>query len=137
MRDKVRIDKWLWSVRIFKTRTLATTAVRSGKVKVNEKIVKASYLLQAGETVVVGKNGFNFVFKVVELIQKRVGAAIAQTCYVDRTSPDELNKYNDWFIGKRGVEAREKGAGRPTKKERREIDDFKCGQLYDWDDWDE
>jgi ribosome-associated heat shock protein Hsp15 len=137
MPDKVRIDKWLWSVRIFKTRTLATTAVRSGKVKVNEKIVKASYLLQAGETVVVGKNGFNFVFKVVELIQKRVGAAIAQTCYVDRTSPDELNKYNDWFIGKRGVEAREKGAGRPTKKERREIDDFKGGQLYDWDDWDE
>ncbi|PSR14322.1 MAG: RNA-binding protein [Bacteroidetes bacterium] len=137
MPDKVRIDKWLWSVRIFKTRTLATTAVRSGKVKVNEKIVKASYLLQAGETVVVGKNGFNFVFKVIELIQKRVGAAVAQTCYVDRTSPDELNKYNDWFIGKRGVEAREKGAGRPTKKERREIDGFKGGQLYDWDDWDE
>jgi ribosome-associated heat shock protein Hsp15 len=137
MLKKVRIDKWLWSVRIFKTRTMATTAVKSGKVKIKEKNVKPSYMLERGETVVVGKNGFNFTFKVKDLLAKRVGAAIAQECYVDLTPPDELNKYNDWFIGKRGVEARQKGSGRPTKRERREIDGFKEGQFYDWDEEDE
>ena len=85
----------------------------------------------------VNKNGFNFTFEVVDLIQKRVGAPIAQKCYIDHTPEEELNKFSDWFIGKRGVEAREKGTGRPTKKERREIDDFKSDQFYNWDDWDE
>lgn len=134
MLKKVRIDKWLWSVRIFKSRTMATTAVKAGKVKTGEKVVKPSYQLEREETITVSKNGFVFTFKVVDLLAKRVGAAIAQECYIDQTPPDELNKYNDWFIGKRGVEARAKGAGRPTKKERREIDDYKVGQLYDWDD---
>ena len=137
MLEKVRIDKWLWSVRIFKTRTMASTHVKNGRVKVNDKTVKASYQLQRGETVMVNKNGFNFTFEVVDLIQKRVGAPIAQKCYIDHTPEDELNKFSDWFVGKRGVEAREKGTGRPTKKERREIDEFKSDQFYNWDDWDE
>ena len=137
MLEKVRIDKWLWRVRIFKTRTMASTHVKNGRVKVNDKTVKPSYQLQRGETVVVNKNGFNFTFEVVDLIQKRVGAPIAQKCYIDHTPEDELNKYSDWFVGKRGVEARQKGAGRPTKKERREIDDFKQERFYDWDDWEE
>ena len=133
MLKKVRIDKWLWSIRIFKTRTLATAAVRNGRVKIGEKTVKASYLVQRDEIVAVNRNGFNLVFKVVDLIQKRVGAAIAQECYIDLTPAEELTKYDAWFVGKRGVEAREKGTGRPTKKERREIDDFKGVRLYDFD----
>ncbi|MEZ4984380.1 MAG: RNA-binding S4 domain-containing protein [Saprospiraceae bacterium] len=135
--DKVRIDKWLWAVRIFKSRTLASDAVKAGKVKVNGTTVKPSYSVQRGEKVVVGKNGFNFEFKVVDLLEKRVGAALAQQCYEDLTPADELNKYNDWFVGKRGVEFRDKGAGRPTKRERREIDDFKGYQVYDWDEWED
>ncbi len=122
--EKVRIDKWLWSVRIFKTRTLATDACKSGKVKIDDTSVKPSYLLQRDEIVQVRKNGFNLVFKVKDLIQKRVGAPIAQTCYEDLTPQEELNKYRDWFVGKAAAELREKGAGRPTKKERREIERF-------------
>lgn len=134
--EKVRIDKWLCAIRIFKSRTMATDAVKAGKVKANDTTLKPSQSIQVGDRIIVTKNGFNFEFEVVKLIDKRVGAPIAQTCYIDHTTADELNKYNDWFAGKRGVESRERGAGRPTKRERREIDDFKGNQLYDWD-WDE
>ena len=123
--DKVRIDKWLWSVRIFKSRTLATDACKSGKVKIKGANVKPSYLVEREELVEVRKNGFDLQFKVIDLIQKRVSAPLAQVCYEDLTPPDELNKYQDWFVGKASAEKREKGAGRPTKKERRSIDDFK------------
>jgi len=125
MAEKVRIDKWLWSVRIFKSRTLATDACKSGKVKVEGEPVKPSYLLQVGEHVAVKKNGFNFEFKVLALLEKRVGAPQAQECYEDLTTEEELNKFNDWFVGKAPVERRERGAGRPTKKERRELEQFK------------
>ncbi len=122
---KVRIDKWLWSVRIFKTRTIATDACKSGKIKVKETNVKPSYMVEVGEMIHVKKDGFNMMFEVVDLIEKRVGAPIAQKCYVNHTTEEELNKYKDWFIGKAAAEQREKGAGRPTKKERRTIDKFK------------
>jgi ribosome-associated heat shock protein Hsp15 len=122
---KVRVDKWLWSVRIFKSRTLATDACKSGKVRLDGVPLKASYQVQRGEILEVRKNGFNLIYKVVDLIQNRVGAPIAQTCYEDMTPAEELNKYNDWYVGKGGVEKREKGAGRPTKRERRTIDRFK------------
>ena len=134
MLEKVRIDKWLWSVRIFKTRSLAAKVIKSGKVRSADKILKPSSLIQVGDKVLVTKNGFNFEFEVVDLIEKRVGAPIAQKCYVDHTTEEELNKFNDWFVGKRGVEIREKGTGRPTKRERREIDEFKGVQKYDWED---
>ena len=123
--SKVRVDKWLWSVRIFKSRTIATDICKAGKVKVNNLIVKPSYLTQEGDILTVRKNGFDFQFKVISLLKNRVSAPIAQTCYEDLTSAEELNKYNSWFIGKGGTEKRDKGAGRPTKKERREIDRFK------------
>ena len=125
MLKKVRIDKWLWSVRIFKSRTMATDACKSGKVRVNDAPVKASYMLTRGELIKVRKDGFNLEFKVIELLQKRVSAALAQPCYDNLTPTDELNKYKDWYIGKAAPERREKGAGRPTKKERRTIDKFK------------
>lgn len=122
---KVRVDKWLWSVRIFKSRTIASNACKTGKVKVNDKVVKPSTTIEYEDLVEVKKNGFNFQFKVIDLIQKRVGAPIAQTCYEDLTPEEELNKYKDWYVGKGLTERREKGAGRPTKKERRNIEQFK------------
>lgn len=128
--DKVRIDKWIWSVRIFKSRSMSTDACKSGDVKVQGKTVKPSYLLTRGEHVMVKKNGFNMEYEVVDLIEKRVSAPLAQACYTDITSEEELNKYKSWFIGKARSEIREKGAGRPTKRERREIDEYK-GQQFD------
>ena len=122
---KVRIDKWLWSVRIFKSRTQATDACKAGRVKVGELSVKPSYLIEGDEKVFVKKNGFNLEFKVIKLLEKRVGAPIAVTCYEDLTPQEELDKYKNWFVGKAASERREKGAGRPTKRERRDIDTFK------------
>lgn len=123
---KVRIDKWLWSVRIFKSRTLASDACKSGKVKISDEQVKPSHMISEGEVVVVKKDGFSFQFRAIQLIEKRVGAPIAVTCYEDVTPEEERNKYNAWFLNSTpGAEKRERGAGRPTKKERREIDEFK------------
>jgi ribosome-associated heat shock protein Hsp15 len=132
--NKVRIDKWLWSVRIFKSRTIATDAIKAGRVKVGETVVKPSFLVAENETVTVKKEGFNFQFRVIQLIEKRVGAPIAITCYEDITPEAERNKYKAWFLnGTANAEVRERGTGRPTKKERREIDEFKEIE-YDWED---
>lgn len=136
MDKKVRIDKWLWAVRIFKSRTLANDVVKRSKASINGKIAKPSSGVDVGDTVTVMKNGFNLQFEVIKLIGKRVGAPIAQTCYIDRTPAEELNKYKDWFIGKGASERREKGAGRPTKRERRDLSRFKADYL-EWDEEDD
>lgn len=125
MSKKGRIDKWLWSVRIFKSRTQANSACKAGKVKLEGEKVKPAQSIEVGEVLEVKKNGFDYIFKVEKIIQKRVGAPIAEECYKNLTSEDELNKYKDWYIGKGQTERREKGAGRPTKKERRELEAFK------------
>ena len=128
--EKVRIDKWLWSVRIFKSRTMASDACKSGKVQIGESNVKPSEGVSVGKIVHVKKGGFDLTFLVKALIEKRVGAPIAVTCYDNLTPEEEMNKYKNWFIGKSGAEVRERGAGRPTKRERREIDEFK-GEWFD------
>lgn len=134
---KVRVDKWLWSVRIFKSRTLATDACKGGKVKMNGVNAKPSSMIQKGDVLLIRKNGFDFQFKVIELIEKRVAAPIAQTCYENITPQEEMNKYQEWFsAGKAAAEKRDRGTGRPTKKERRDIDDFKGG-WFDFEDWEE
>lgn len=133
MSKKVRVDKWLWSVRLFKSRTLATKVCKAGKVFLGDDRLKPSHLLVGDEILQVKKNGFNLQIKVVSLIEKRVGAPIAVTCYENLTSEEEMNKFNDWYIGKAKSEFREKGMGRPTKRERREIDRYKLGYLDDED----
>jgi len=127
--DKVRIDKWLWSVRIFKSRTIASDMCKSGKVRISGSVVKPSDTVSLGQHVHVRKDGFEFEFLVKKLIEKRVGAPLAQECFENLTAEEELNKYNTWFVGKPGIEKREHGAGRPTKRERRDIDDFKGNQF--------
>ena len=131
--EKVRVDRWLWSVRIFKSRSLATDACKTRKVKIDDKPIKPSYLIKKGEVLQVQKEGFNLIIEVVDLINKRVSANLAEPCYNNMTTQEELNKYKDWFIGKAAPERRERGAGRPTKRERREIDGFKD---IDWRDGD-
>lgn len=125
MPEKVRIDKYLWSIRIFKSRTIAASAIRDGKVKLNGEPAKSSALVDVGDVIDVHKEGFRMKYKVLQLLEKRVSPVLAKPCYEDLTPPDELNKYKSWFIGKGRPEQRERGAGRPTKKERREIEGFK------------
>lgn len=126
--EKVRVDKWLWAVRLFKSRSIAADAIKSGRVRMGELVLKPSHEVRRGDTIQVRKEGFNLTFKVVDLIEKRVGAALAQPCYENLTPESELNKFKTWYTG--NFEVREKGVGRPTKRERRDIDKFK-------DFWDE
>ena len=120
--QKTRIDKWLWAIRIYKTRTLASDACAAGKIKIDGDSVKASYLLKVGQTVHINKQGDKLVLNSIKLIEKRVGAALAIECYEDLTPPEEKEKLKFPAIF---YEVRDKGVGRPTKKDRREIDKFK------------
>lgn len=119
-----RIDKWLWSVRIFKTRTIATDACKAGKIKLNGNSLKASYNVRIGDVIVVKKDSFNLSFKVVQLLEKRVSATLAAAAVENITSEEEMNKFKSWF-----AETRDRGAGRPTKRERREIDGYKIESI--------
>jgi len=124
--SKVRIDKWLWSIRVYKTRTLATKSCDQGKVKVKDISVKASYKIKVGDIVVAKTNPLKKTLKVLKLIEKRVGAEIAQACYED-ISPEEdkiiHNSLKSAFLLPNAY--RQKGEGRPTKKDRRTIEKFK------------
>ena len=125
MSEKVRIDKYLWAIRIYKSRSIATEACREGKVKMKGEPVKSSAQVVVGDVIEVTKDGFKLKYKVLQLIEKRVSAVLAKPCYEDLTPEEEINKYKSWFIGKGGPERRDRGTGRPTKKDRREIEDFK------------
>lgn len=127
--EKTRIDKWLWAIRFFKTRTLASDACSGGKVKINGINAKPSTLVKFGDEVQCKKDHINYVLKVERIIEKRVGAPIAVTCYLNLTPEEELKKFENWFNGLPQTEYRERGSGRPTKKERRELDEFK--DFYD------
>lgn len=123
--DKIRVDKWLWTVRIFKSRTQATEACKKGRVKIGEQKLKPSYLVKVDEIIQVRKDHFDLVFQVEGILKSRVNFTIAQTCYANLTPESEYNKFKDWYVGKSQPEIRERGSGRPTKKERRELDTFK------------
>ncbi len=136
MPDKVRIDKWLHAVRLYKSRTNATDACDGGKVKINGVAVKPSRLIEIGETIVLKKRSSTFTYKVLKLIEKRVGAPVAQLCYEDLTPIEEKQKQAlpSAFIG---FESRAKGEGRPTKRNRREIDLLKQATEDWWENWEE
>ncbi|MCO6462318.1 MAG: RNA-binding S4 domain-containing protein [Saprospiraceae bacterium] len=128
--EKTRIDKWLWAIRFFKTRSLATDACSGGKVRINNAPAKASSLVKVNDVVQCNKDHINYQLVVKGIIEKRVGAPIAVTCYENITPEEELNKFEKWFVGKSPTEVRDKGSGRPTKRDRREIDEFK-GRFYE------
>ena len=123
--EKVRVDKWLWAIRIFKSRTLASDVCKRNQVKVNGATAKPSTTIEVGDTVEAKKEGFHMTYKVLRLLDKRVGAPIAITCYENLTPEAELKKFDNWYVGKKNSETREKGAGRPTKRDRRDLDKFK------------
>ncbi len=119
--EKIRVDKWLHAVRIFKTRTPATEACDSGKVKINDATVKPARLISIGEKVTVRKGTINITLKVLKLIDKRVSATEAAKCYEDFTPTEEREKMK-LPAAFHAFASRERGAGRPTKKDRRDID---------------
>lgn len=132
--EKTRLDKWLWACRFYKSRTLASEACKNGKISSRSIPLKAAHFVSVGDLLEIRKNGFQFLILIQKIIEKRVGAPIAAACYVNKTSEEELNKYQSWFTGKAQAEKRERGAGRPTKRERREIDDFKTLVFDEFDE---
>lgn len=118
----MRIDKYLWCIRVFKTRSLATTACKKGHVKMNAANVKASKEVFGDELIVVRKNQINYQFKVLDLPKSRVGAKIVDLYRKDCTPKEEFEK-NDLLKFAKDY-YRKKGSGRPTKKDRRDIEGF-------------
>ncbi|MDT0171290.1 RNA-binding S4 domain-containing protein [Pseudarthrobacter sp. BRE9] len=111
----VRIDAWLWAVRAYKTRSAATAACRAGHVRLNGNPSKASATLVTGDTVTVRMSGYERILEVRRLIAKRVGAEAASHCFTDHTPPRPV-------LPALGLPQRDRGAGRPTKKDRREME---------------
>ena len=133
--EGIRIDKWLWAVRIFKTRTEATEACKRNRVLLNGNEVKPSKETKPGDIITVKRNPVNFTFKVLDLIQNRQPAKNVCLYAENITSAEEIEagrtQRSTVFV------RRDKGAGRPTKKERRDIDDFGENLFSnDWDDGD-
>jgi len=119
--ESTRIDRWLWAVRLLKTRSAAADACRGGHVRVNDRPAKAATTVSPGDTVRARVHETTRIVEVVRIIEKRVGAPDAAMCYIDRTPlpPPESAM---------PVPHRDRGAGRPTKRERRVLDDFRGGQ---------
>jgi ribosome-associated heat shock protein Hsp15 len=119
--ERIRIDKWLWAVRIFKTRSLATEACKKGRIIINNTEIKPSHEVKIGETIFVRKLPVVYTIRVSALTPNRLPAQRVREFMEDLTSPEELEKLK---IKDSAFFKRDKGAGRPTKKERRLMDDI-------------
>lgn len=138
--EEVRIDKWLWAVRIFKTRSLASDACKMNRVRINGQLAKSSRTLRVGDVVSVRKPPMELSFEVLKLLNNRVGAKLVAEYMLNVTPHDQYEIMELQRLS--GFVDRAKGLGRPTKKERRDLEQFihelpKDEQLFDWDeDWD-
>jgi ribosome-associated heat shock protein Hsp15 len=119
--DSTRVDRWLWAVRLTKTRPDAAEACRGGHVRVNDRVAKPSTVVSPGDEVRVRVGDTMRIVEVARVIQKRVGAPDAATCYLDRTPPPPPTLAVP-------VAARDRGAGRPTKRDRRVLDKWRASQ---------
>lgn len=141
--EEARVDKWLWAARIFKTRTLATAACRKGQVSLGGAQLKPSRTVKAGDTVDVRKPPVTYSFKVLQPIEKRVGARLLPQVLEDVTRPEQHQLLETARLT--GFVGRPRGSGRPTKKDRRALDEFTqetsplsaSGFAFDLDDEDD
>ena len=118
--EEVRIDKYIWAIRVFKTRTEATDACKGGKIRVNGADIKPSKAVKPGDVIVARKGAVAYTYKVLELIDKRQGAKLVPRYAENQTPEEELAKLRapvETFFLKR-----DRGTGRPTKKDRRQMD---------------
>lgn len=134
MTNEVRIDKWMWATRIFKTRTIAVEACKKNRVMVNDVIAKPSRMIKKGDIIQVRKPPITYSFKVLELTSNRIGAKLVPDYLENITPPEqyeilELNKIS-------GFVDRARGTGRPTKKDRRDLDSFSTPTFIDDSDFD-
>jgi len=130
---EARLDKWLWAARIFKTRTMAADACKNGRIMINGAKIKASRMVKEGDVVQVKKPPVTYSFKILKAIQNRVGAKLIPEILEDVTPPEQYEILEMNRIG--GFVRRAKGLGRPTKKERRVLDEFTIPMFYaDFDD---
>lgn len=127
--NEVRIDKWLWAVRIFKTRSIATDAIKMGRVTIGGQRVKPSKMVKVGEVIDVKKPPIIFSFKVLALAENRMGAKLVPGFMENVTRKEQLDLLEMNRIN--GFIDRAKGMGRPTKKDRRDIDDFTTPEYVD------
>ena len=126
---ELRIDKYLWSIRVYKTRTDATDACKGGKVRVNGSDTKPSKAVKAGDVITARKGAVTYTYRVLELIDKRQGAKLVPRYAENLTSQEELDKLRapvETFFLKR-----DRGAGRPTKKDRRQMEDLWSNLSFD------
>ena len=123
-----RIDKWLWAARIFKTRSIAVDAIKNGRVTIQGVNVKPSRMVKEGEVVSVRKPPVTYSFKILKTIEQRVGAKLLPEIYENMTPADQYELLEMNRIS--GFVDRQRGTGRPTKKERRALDEF----LFDIDE---
>ena len=118
----LRIDKYTWAVRLTKTRSQASELISKGKIKINESDVKPSRDVKLGDIIQVHKNSAVFSYKVLELLEKRVGPKLVSIYIEDITPIEEVEKYKTYQEAQRVY--RDMGTGRPSKKDRRMLDDF-------------
>ena len=129
--EEVRLDKYLWSIRAYKTRSEATTACNGGKVRLNGADVKPSKAVKVGDVIVVRKGPVTYTYKVLALVDKRQGPKLVPQYAENLTPQEELDKLHapvETFFLKR-----DRGAGRPTKKDRRQMDELWDSLEYDID----
>ena len=132
--NEARIDKWLWASRIFKTRSIAADACKNGRVMVNDVQVKPSRMVKVGDKVSVRKSPVTYSFMILKTIEQRVGAKLLPEIYENVTTPDQYELLEMNRIS--GFVDRARGTGRPTKKERRALDEFIGPAFDDFDDFD-
>ena len=134
--QEARLDKWLWAARIYKTRTLAADACKNGRVAINGAHAKPSRSLKVGDEVSVRKSPVTYTFRVLQAIEKRVGAKLLPEILENITPPEQYEVLEMSRIS--GFVDRARGTGRPTKKDRRALDDFTAPIFLDGDfDFDE
>ena len=135
MADIARIDKWLWAARIFKTRSIAADACKNGRVTIKGINVKPSHTIKAGEVVSVKKPPITYSFEVLQTIEKRVGAKLVPEVYKNVTDAKQYELLEMSRIS--GFVDRARGTGRPTKKDRRQLDAFVDPTFFGFDDFDD
>lgn len=123
--DEVRIDKWLWAVRFFKTRSAASTACQAGKVKLSGRSVKPSRTVKVGDSIQVTHADYKQQVEVTGLLEKRVGAKIATANYLDITPKDEIVRKELQGNLESAFYKRHRDSGRPTKRQRRDLNKMK------------
>lgn len=126
--NEARIDKWMWATRIFKTRTIAAEACKKGRVSMNGVQVKPSRLVKPGDVIQVRKPPVTYSFKVLQAIENRVGAKLVPEMMENVTTPDQYELLEMNRIS--GFVNRARGTGRPTKKDRRKLDEFSTPEFF-------